>query len=207
MNTERHTAIYLRVSTVGQDHASQLPELKCWAESHNGSARWYRDKFTGRTMDRPGMAKMMADFRTGKLDRIVIWRLDRLGRTSRGLCELFDELRAHKVDLVSLRDGFSLNTPSGRLHARILASVAEFETEVRAERIRAGQAAARAKGKRWGGSRAGRYARVTPEQVKAIAEMAHAGEKITKIGKITGLSRTTIYRVLRNQKPPLTRSA
>ena len=198
MSTNKYTAIYLRVSTVGQNHASQLPELERWAEQHDGPVKWYRDKFTGRTMDRPGIGKLLDDLRAGRIERIVTWRLDRLGRTARGLCELFDELRDCKVDLVSIRDGFSLNTPSGRLHARILASVAEFETEVRAERVRAGQAAAKAKGKRWGGSKPGRLLKVTPEQVKAITTMVQAGEKIATVARVTSLSRMTVYRILRN---------
>ena len=120
----KHSAIYVRVSSKKQDHKSQLPDLKRWEAAHDGPARWYKDTFTGKGMERPGMDTLMDDLRAGKLDRIVIWRLDRLGRTAHGLCELFDELRARKVDLVSIRDGFSLDTPSGRLHARILASVA-----------------------------------------------------------------------------------
>jgi DNA invertase Pin-like site-specific DNA recombinase len=86
-----------------------------------------------------------------------------------------------------------------RVHlARILASVAEYETEVRSERIQAGQAAARAKGKRWGGSKAGRRLKVTDDQVRAILKMVAEGEKLARIARITGLSRPTIYRVLRN---------
>src|SRR5690606_35002490 len=114
--TTKHTAIYVRVSTVGQDHASQLPDLERWAQAHDGHAVWYKDKFTGKTMDRPGMRKLLDALNSGKLERIVVWRLDRLGRTAKGLCELFDELRDRKVDLVSIKDGFSLNTPAGRLH-------------------------------------------------------------------------------------------
>ncbi len=194
---EKHTAIYLRVSSKQQDHASQLPDLERWETAHDGQVVWYRDKFTGKTMLRPGMERLLADLRAGKVDRIVVWRLDRLGRTTRGLCQLFDELTERKVDLVSLRDGFSLSSPAGRLHARILASVAEYETEVRAERIEAGQAVARRKGKRWGGSKKGWRWRVSDEQVVAIHEMKSAGRKIVHIAKVTGLSRPTIYRVLR----------
>ncbi len=149
----KHAAIYVRVSTVGQDHASQLPDLERWAAQHGGPVAWYRDKFTGKTMDRPGMRKLLDAIHLGQVDRIVVWRLDRLGRTARGLCELFELLQGRGIDLLSLRDGFSLESPAGRLHARILASVAEYETEIRAERVRAGQAIARARGKRWGGAR------------------------------------------------------
>ncbi len=195
----KFTAIYVRVSTVGQDHASQLPDLERWEKAHDGQVTWYRDKFTGKTMDRPGMRKLMDAMNAGKLERIVVWRLDRLGRTAKGLCELFDELRDRKVDLVSIKDGFSLNTPAGRLHARILASVAEYENEVRSERIRAGQAAARAKGVTWGGKPQGVYFKVTPDQEKMIVKLVGKGEKIACIARSTGLSRPTIYRVLRNQ--------
>jgi DNA invertase Pin-like site-specific DNA recombinase len=193
----KHTGIYLRVSSKRQDHASQLPDLERWVAAHNGPVDWYRDKFTGKTMDRPGMESLLADLRAGKIERIVVWRLDRLGRTTRGLCQLFDELGERKVDLVSLRDGFSLASPAGRLHARILASVAEYETEVRAERVAAGQAVARRKGKRWGGSKKGWRWKVTDDQLAAIQEMRAAGKKIAQIARIVGLSRPTIYRALK----------
>jgi DNA invertase Pin-like site-specific DNA recombinase len=192
----KHSGIYLRVSSKQQDHASQLPDLERWAQAHGGPVVWYRDKFTGKTMDRPGMESLLVDLRARKIERIVVWRLDRLGRTTRGLCQLFDELGERKVDLVSLKDGFSLASPAGRLHARILASVAEYETEVRAERVAAGQAVARRKGKKWGGSKKGWRWKVTDDQLAAIHEMRAAGKKIAAIARVTGLSRPTIYRVL-----------
>ena len=111
-------------------------------------------------------------------------------------CQLFEELRERKLDLVSLKDGFSLSSPAGRLHARILASVAEYETEIRAERVHAGQQVARRKGKTWDGSAKGWRWRVSDEQVAAIKEMKAARTPIAKIARITGLSRPTIYRVL-----------
>lgn len=195
------TAIYVRVSHRDQSHASQLPDLERWVSNHDGSVTWFKDTFTGRTLARPAMEQMLDALRSGKLERIVVWRLDRLGRTTKGLCQLFDELRERKTDLVSLKDGFSLESPAGRLQARILASVAEFETEVRAERVAAGQAAARRKGKVWGGSKKGRRWRVTKDQLQAIREMHNAGKKVTQIARVTGLSRPTIYSVLRGTEP------
>ena len=195
------TAIYVRVSHRDQSHASQFPDLERWTEAHDGNVQWFKDTFTGKTMNRPGMDNLMEQLRAGKLERIVVWRLDRLGRTTRGLCQLFDELRERKVDLVSLKDGFSLDSPAGRLHARILASVAEYETELRAERVAAGQAVARRKGKKWGGSKKGWRWRVTDDQVAAIHDMRGRGKRITHISRVTGLSRPTIYRVLREMKP------
>jgi DNA invertase Pin-like site-specific DNA recombinase len=193
---EKETAIYLRVSHRDQSHASQLPDLERWVESHDGPVQWFRDVFTGRSMDRPGMDKLLVELRAGRLARILVWRLDRLGRTTRGLCQLFEELQEKRVDLVSIKDGFSLASPAGRLHARILASVAEYENEVRRERVLAGQQVARKKGKRWGGSAKGWRWRVTDEQVAAIKEMKAMTTPIAKIARITGLYRTTIYRVL-----------
>ena len=193
----KHTAIYIRVSSKQQDHASQLPDLERWVAAHDGTVQWYKDKFTGKTMDRPGMERLLMDLRAGLIERIVVWRLDRLGRTTKGLCQLFDELGERKVDLVSLKDGFSLASPAGRLHARILASVAEYETEVRAERVAAGQAVAKRKGKKWGGSKKGWRWKVGDDQVIAIKEMKAAEKKIAHIARVTGLSRPTVYRVLR----------
>ena len=193
----KSTAIYLRVSSRDQKHASQLPDLERWVEAHDGNAVWYKDTFTGKTMNRPGMMKLLDALQIGKLNRIVVWRLDRLGRTTKGLCELFDELRERRVDLVSLKDGFSLESPAGRLHARILASVAEYETEVRAERVLAGQNVARRNGKKWGGSEKGWHWKVTEDQITAIHEMKMAGKPISQIARVTGLSRPTVYRVLR----------
>jgi DNA invertase Pin-like site-specific DNA recombinase len=193
------TAIYVRVSHRRQNHESQMPDLERWAANHQGKAIWFKDVFTGRSMTRPGMDKMLAAIHEGKLDRIVVWRLDRLGRTTRGLCQLFDELRERKVDLVSLKDGFSLESPAGRLHARMLASVAEFETELRAERVLSGQIAARNKGKKWGGSVKGWRWRVTDDQLAAIHRLHAEGTPITNISRITTLSRPTIYRVLKEK--------
>jgi DNA invertase Pin-like site-specific DNA recombinase len=91
-------------------------------------------------MDRRGWNRLMDAVRAGKASRVVCWRLDRLGRTAKGLTALFDELLERKVNLVSLRDGIDLNTAASRLMAHVLASVAQYETEVPAEQVRAGQA-------------------------------------------------------------------
>ena len=146
----KHIAIYVRVFSKRQDTASQKPDLERWAAAQRQEVTWYSDKFTGKTMDRPGWNRLMRQVEAGKVSAIVVWRLDRLGRTAKGLTALFQELFEQKVNLVSLRDGIDLNTPAGRLMAKMLASVARYETEVRAERVLAGQAKARADGKRGG---------------------------------------------------------
>ncbi len=189
-------AAYLRVSTKQQYQRSQEPDLKRWVQSQEGEVVWYRDHFTGKTMRRPGMDRLLGDIRAGKVGTVVVWRLDRLGRTAKGLTALFEELRERGVGLVSLKDGLDLSTPAGRLMANVLASVAAYETEVRAERVLAGQAAARAAGKRWGGSKKGRLLKVTEEQLAVVQRMRAEGKKIAAIARATGLSRPTVYRLL-----------
>jgi DNA invertase Pin-like site-specific DNA recombinase len=190
-----HIAIYVRVSSKTQDQRSQVSDLEKWAAGQDGGIVWYRDKFSGKTMDRPAWNKLTAAMQAGKVSKVVVWRLDRLGRTAKGLTALFDDLIAKKIGLVSLRDSLDLSTPAGRLMACVLASVAAYETEIRAERVLAGQAAARQNGKTWGGSKAGRQITVTDEQKAQVVSMR--GEKVAVIARTVGLSRPTIYRLLR----------
>ena len=95
-----------------------------------------------------------------------------------------------------MRDGLDLVTPSGRLMANILAGVAAFETEVRAERILAGQTSARKRGVRWGGSARGRQIKVKAEQIASIQRLWSDGQKVAAIARATGLSRPTVYRLI-----------
>ena len=193
---ERHTAIYVRVSSRQQDAASQLPDLERWAAAQAGPVKWYKDTASGKTMNRPGWRKLENALHTAKVGRVAVWRLDRLGRTVSGLSALFEDLQRRGVGLVSLRDGLDLATPAGRLMANVLAGVAQYETEVRGDRVAAGQAVARAAGKRWGGSAPGRLIHVTPEQVATIERMRDEGAGKASMARATGLSRPTVYRLL-----------
>src|SRR5688572_2103321 len=120
MDSAKLTAIYLRVSSRLQDTASQEPDLKAWALAQPGPVKWYRDKFTGTTMERPAFSRLLADLHAGRVAAVVVWRLDRLGRTAKGLTALFEDLAACKVNLVSLKDGLDLRTAAGRLMANVL---------------------------------------------------------------------------------------
>ncbi|QDV81371.1 recombinase family protein [Planctomycetes bacterium TBK1r] len=194
-------AIYCRVSSRQQDTASQKPDLQRWADAFAQDAPviWYEDQFSGRTMHRPAWDRLIANARTGCVDKIVVWRLDRLGRTAKGLTALFDELPTLGIGLVSIKDGLDLETPAGRLMANVLASVAQYETEIRAERVLAGQARAKQHGKSWGGSKPGRLLSLTQEQVDAIIDMHDAGKSKSSIARATGVSRPTVYRILAQQ--------
>lgn len=196
---EKFSAVYLRVSTQQQDHRSQEPDLEAWAKAQSTPVRFFRDTFTGKSMDRPVWQRLRTELERGRVSSIVVWRLDRLGRTAKGLTALFDELRQRRVNLVSLKDGLDLATPAGRLMANVLASVGQYENEVRAERILAGQAVARANGKRWGGRKHGCRVKVTDEQIALIRRMKGERSKVSAIARATGLSRPTIYHYLDNR--------
>ena len=194
----KHIAIYIRVSSDQQDLRSQEPDMKRWVEAFADGTpvRWYQDKVTGKTMNRPGWQQLESDMNAGKITKIVVWRLDRLGRTASGLTTLFDELRDRKVNLVSLKDGLDLSTPAGRLMAGVLASVAQYETEVRGERVLAGQAAAKAEGKTWGGSQKGRRIKVNQDQEATIKRLREERVPVAQIARAVGLSRPTVYSVI-----------
>jgi DNA invertase Pin-like site-specific DNA recombinase len=190
--------VYLRVSSnKGQDTRSQEPDLQTWARAQTDDVAWYRDKFTGTVMERPGLERLLADVRSGKVSKVVVWRLDRLGRTAKGLLTLLDELQALGIGFVSLREGFDLSTPAGRLMAGVLSSVAAYETEVRKERQLAGIARAKAEGKTWGGRRPGTRVRLTAEKDALIRQLHAEGKAIAAIARLVGLTRKTIYKALK----------
>lgn len=194
----KHTAVYVRVSSDKQLHRSQLADLERWQKANpEVEVREYRDSATGKSMDRPGWARLWGDVEAGKVSQVVVWRLDRLGRTASGLTALFEALQARQVGLFSLKDSLDLSTAAGRLMANVLASVAAYETEVRSERVRAGIDAARVDGKRWGGRREGSRNRTTAEKAAAVRKLHAAGETIAAIARATGLSRPTVYSLLK----------
>ena len=200
----KFTAVYTRVSTCRQSTRSQEADLQRWIaaqdENQLGQVQWFTDSATGKNMDRVGWQKLQSAIDAGQVSKLVVWRLDRLGRTAAGLCKLFDDLNSKNVRLVSLRDAVDLATPSGRLVANVLASVAAFETEVRGERVKAGQAAAKAAGKTWGGSEKGRLVGITHEQAATIVRLHTEGTKPSQIARSTGVHRSTVHRVLRRVK-------
>ena len=196
---DQYIAIYARVSSAQQDTASQEPDLSRWADAYaNGSrVKWFREIMTGTTMARPVWDKLEEAMKLGDVSKLVVWRLDRLGRTASGLTRLFEWLNTASVGLVSVKEGIDLSTPAGRLMANVLASVAAYETEIRAERVLAGQAVARANGKTWGGSERGRRVKVKPEQISTILRLRDENMPIAGIARAVGLTRPTVYSVIR----------
>ena len=144
-------AIYARVSTLDQEPENQLQELRRYAQARGWEGTEFVDHGVSGARDRrPALDRLVADARRRKVDTVVVWRLDRLGRSLKHLVTLLDELQALGVGFVSLGEGIDLQTPAGRLQLHILAALSEFERARIAERVRAGLARARAHGQRVG---------------------------------------------------------
>src|SRR3989454_12655618 len=146
-------ALYARVSTCNgqQDPEMQLRELREYAQHRELIiVDEYIDKMTGSKDSRPALNRLMADASQRKFDAVLVWKLDRFGRSLRHLVNALAEFEALGLSFISLRDNLDLSTPSGRLMFQIIGAMAEFEKSLIQERVKAGLRNARAKGKRLG---------------------------------------------------------
>ena len=144
-----NTAVYIRVSTEGQRTDSQELELKRYCRQRGWkNIIFYADKISGAKASRPQLDQMMQDIRGGKIERLVVYKLDRLGRSLTHLALILDELNRLKVPLIASSQGIdtSVDNPTGRLQLGVLMAVAEFERGIIKERVNAGLAAARQRG-------------------------------------------------------------
>lgn len=180
---------YQRVSTKDQTFDMQTDALKQY-----GCEKIFSDVASGAKSRRPSLDNLLSQLRSG--DVIVVYKLDRLGRSLKHLIELIDSFTKMKVGLVSLNDPVDTTSPQGRLITNIFASIAEFERELIAERTKSGLASARARG-RIGGR---------PEGLSKEAEnKAAAAEVLYKDGKLSiseicaqlSIARSTLYKYLR----------
>jgi DNA invertase Pin-like site-specific DNA recombinase len=122
---------------------------------------------------------------------VVVWRLDRLGRSLRNLIDLVGELEHRGVGLRSLTEQIDTTTPNGKLIFHLFAALAEFERDLIRERTQAGLAAARARGRT-----GGRPSVWTPEKLRTARSMHSAGEQVGSIARVLGVSRASVYRGL-----------
>jgi len=129
----------------------QLRELREYAKHRDFViVDEYVDRMTGSKDSRPSLNRMMADAAQRKFDAVLVWKLDRFGRSLRHLVNAIAELEALGVAFISLRDNVDLTTPSGRLMFQIIGAMAEFERALIQERVKAGLRNAKAKGRRLG---------------------------------------------------------
>nr|WP_315502887.1 recombinase family protein [Actinomyces oris] len=180
------TVGYARVSTGNQRLDMQLDAL-----SASGCTRVYTDTASGALAARPGLDQALAEL--GEGDTLVVWRLDRLGRSLPHLVATIDTLAKRGVNLKSLHEAIDTTTPIGRLMVHLIASLAEFERELTIERTIAGLEAAKARG-----ANLGRPTVWTPQRAEAAT--------VTQVAQALGVSRATIYRHANPPKIALTRT-
>ena len=172
---------YARVSTLEQDPALQHDALHA-----AGVERIFTDQASGALTERPQLTALLEQLRPG--DTLVVWRLDRLGRSTSHLIQTVTALEDRGVGFASLTEAIDTTTPAGRLLFGVLASLAAFERDLIRERTMAGLAAARARGKV-----GGRPTSMTPEKLQVARQMLAEGRPKSVIAATIGVSRATLY--------------
>jgi DNA invertase Pin-like site-specific DNA recombinase len=186
-------AIYARVSTLDQEPENQLAELRRYVEARGWTAVEYVDRGVSGAKDRrPALDRLVADAKRRRLDVLVCWRLDRLGRNLKHLITLLDELQSLGVSFVSLAEGIDATTPAGKLQMHILGAIAEFERGRIVERVRAGLARARAEGKRLGRQ---------PYDIANARFEAVSHLSLRDAARTIGVSRSVVHRWRLSRKP------
>lgn len=176
---------YARVSTEQQGTEAQLPDLR-----KAGCRRIYQETVGG-TMDRPELEKCLE--RLDKGDTLVVWRLDRLGRSIRDLLQIVDRLEKSGIHFISLKEKFDTSTAAGRLVFHFFAALTQFEKELIRERTMAGLSSARARGRMGGRKRL-----LTAQQAKVVKTMWDSHEHTRhEIATNFSVSVATIDRLLR----------
>ena len=177
---------YARVSTADQDLAPQLDVLHT-----RGCEPVYSEHASGKTADRPELANAMKALRAG--DTLVVWRLDRLGRSLPDLIATVNELAKRGIAFESVTEAIDTTTAAGKLVFNIFASLADFERHLISERTRAGLAAGRARGRM-----GGRPPALTSKQLReARLLLTDPDATVTAVAERYGVSRTTLYKGLR----------
>jgi DNA invertase Pin-like site-specific DNA recombinase len=183
-------ALYARVSTLSnQDPEMQLRELREYAGRRGWqiSEEYIDQGVSGCKESRPALNRLMSDACRRRFDAILVWKIDRFGRSLKHLVNALAELAALGVAFISLRDNLDLSTPSGRLMFQIIGAMAEFERALIQERVRAGLRNAKSKGKRLGRPR-------VVLDIFRIAALRTQGRSWAEIKGETGISRGTAQR-------------
>ena len=173
---------YARVST--QDQNLDLQRL---ALEKAGCTKLYQDQLSGTKNNRPGLQLALEVLRKG--DTLVVWKLDRLGRTVKGLIDLVNQLHQKDIHFKSITDNVDTSTPSGRFFFHVMASLAQMERELVAERTKAGLAAAKAQGRV-----GGRKRKMTISKIESAKKLLASGTTPKDVARNLGVSVPTLYR-------------
>ncbi|GAS98821.1 resolvase domain-containing protein [Mycolicibacterium canariasense] len=180
---------YARVSTSRQTTEQQVEALRV-----AGCDPIFTEKMSGKRSDRPQLAAALAALEDG--DTLVVWKLDRLGRDAWQMLSTIKDLRDRGVVLRSLTEGLDSATAAGRMVLTILASIAEYELDLKHERAEAKRALIRRRGGNLGGAKP----KFDAEQAEAIRRAHANGDTVAELARVHRVSRPTIYRVLDGQR-------
>lgn len=181
---------YARVSMSDQNLDLQIKALKDAGVSED---QIFTDTMSGAHSDRPGLKRCFRALREG--DTLVVWKLDRLGRSVRGIVETLEHLKEQRVELKVLTEAIDTKTPTGKFTLHILAAMAQMERDLIIERTLAGQEAARARGVTMG-----RPATMTPTRAMKAERLLGKGLSKQRVADEIGVSRATIYNWLTKKK-------
>src|SRR5215467_12727857 len=183
---------YLRVSKHEQNEELQRDALK-----EAGCEKYFSDIMTGSKFERKGLEQLLAFARSG--DTVIVWKLDRLGRSLKDLIETLNLLKERGIDFISLTEHIDTTTPGGKLIFHLMGALAEFERDLIRERTNAGLAAARARG-----HVGGRPKKLKTSGKVALARslFANKSHSIEEICTTLGISRATLYRYVKEAEPP-----
>ena len=173
---------YARVSTQDQNLDLQTDAL-----IKAGCKKVFDDKMSGSRAQRPGLERALETLREG--DTLVVWKLDRLGRSVKNLVDLVSDLHKQGVQFMSLTDAIDTGTPSGRFFFHVMASLAEMERELTVERTRAGLEIARQSGRR-----GGRKRQMTDSKIESAKQLLANGVPPREVATNLGVSVPTLYR-------------
>jgi DNA invertase Pin-like site-specific DNA recombinase len=188
----RRVAIYARVSTSGgQSVGMQLLDLRELAKRRDFElvGEYCDEGVSGSRESRPALDSLLRDARRRKFDAVLVWKLDRLGRSLVHLVRLLQDLRGLGVELISFSEGLDFTTTTGKLLYQVISAFAEFERDCIRERVTAGLRNARAKGKRLGRPR-------IAVDAPRIAVLRAQGRSWREITAETGISKGTAQRAL-----------
>ena len=177
---------YARTSTQEQHLALQEDALKA-----AGCEVIFTDQISGAKAEKPGLKEALSYLRSNSNDVLVVWKLDRCGRTVKGLIELVDELAKRGIHFQSITDQIDTSTPAGRFFFHVMASLSQMERELIIERTQAGLESARKQGRT-----GGRVRLMTSSKVEAAKNLFAAGLAVRDIAKNLGVSVPTLYRWL-----------
>ncbi len=187
----KRVVIYTRVSSVDQNHATQLCDLRPLATARGYEiVGEYTDTISGTKAKRPGLDKLMADARRGRFDGVLLWAFDRMARSVKHFLEVLDELNHLNIALISFRENIDTSGPLGRAMIVIVAAISELERSLIVERVKSGMRRARLEGRTIGRAR-------LDVNRKQVVEDRRTGMSLTQVARKHSISRASVCRIVK----------